>query len=212
MSSSAHSLGAPSRAARVLGSAGLMAALLLAGCAREAPDVREARKAAHDYLRALARRDVKEIGERSTCLASTNSFVGGRVLKVDAPRRIRMAALDSLARVAIYAQRSADSSWAKASEANADSLFRRARILSDQASIYRNAARAVPVSAAGAVLGRDTLLEIRTVRARVRYAGPVVGPRPVDKEEILRLLRAPGGKWIIFSKYLVEDDPAPEMI
>src|SRR5439155_9646965 len=114
--------------------------------------------------------------------------------------------------MAIYAQRSADSSWAKASEANANSLFRRARIRSDQASIYRNAARAVPVSAPGAELGRDTLLEIRTVRARVRYAGPVVGPRPVDKEEILRLLRAPGGKWIIFSKYLVEDDPAPEMI
>ena len=42
--------------------------------------------------------------------------------------------------------------------------------------------------------------------------GPLVGPRPVDKEEILRMLRVPGGKWIVFSMFLVADDPAPEMI
>lgn len=186
--------------------------LILAGCAREDPDVREARKAAHDYLRAVARRDVKEIGERSTCVASTTSFAGGRVLKVDPPRRIRMAALDSLARVSMYTQRSAESTWAKASEATADSLFRKALLVSHQAAVYRNAARAAPVSAPGVILGRDTMLETRTVRVRLRYAGPLVGPRPVDKEEILRMLRVPGGKWIVFSLYPVQDDPAPEMI
>jgi len=190
----------------------LVTVLILAGCAREDPETREARKAAHDYLRAVSRRDVKEIGERSTCLASTTAFAGGRVLRIDPPRWIRVGALDSLARASMLAQRSADSAWSRASEADADSLFRRARLLADRASVYRNAARAVPVSAPGVVLGRDTALETRSVRVRVRYAGPLVGPRPVDKEEILRLLRAPGGRWIVFSLYLVTDDPAPEMI
>ncbi|HEY3155936.1 MAG TPA: hypothetical protein VGK76_04815 [Candidatus Eisenbacteria bacterium] len=199
-------------AAWIIGAAGLITALIFAGCAREAPDVREARKAAHDYLRAVARRDVKEIGERSTCLASTTSFAGGRVLRVDPPRGIRMAALDSLVRVSVYTQRSADSAWAHANETDADSLFRRARLRSYQASVYRAAARAVPVSAPGAVVGRDTMLETRALRVRVRYAGPLVGPRPVDKEEILRMLRVPAGKWIVFSMFLVSDDPAPEMI
>ncbi len=209
MSSSARSFPA---AARIIGGAGIITALIFAGCTREPPDVREARKAAHDYLRAVARRDVKEIGERSTCLASTTSFTGGRVLRVEPPRGIRMAALDSLVRVSIYTQRSADSTWARASEADADSLFRRARLFSYRTSVYRNAARAVPVSAPGAVVGGDTLLETRSIRVRIRYAGPLVGPRPVDKEEILRMLRVPGGKWIVFSMFLVADDPAPEMI
>jgi len=199
-------------AAWIIGGAGLILALILAGCAREAPEVREARKAAHDYLRAVARRDVKEIGERSTCLTSTTSFTGGHVLRVDPPRGIRMAALDSLVRASIYTQHSADSAWARANEATADSLFRRARVLSYQASVYRNAARAVPASAPGAVVGRDTVLETRTIRVRVRYAGALVGPRPVDKEEILRMLRVPGGRWIVFSMFLVSEDPAPEMI
>ena len=108
--------------------------------------------------------------------------------------------------------RSADSSWARASDWNADSLFRWARVLSNRAAVYRNAVRAVPVSLPGSVVGSDSTLETRIVRARVRYAGPVIGPRPVDKEELLRLLRVRGGKWIVFSKYLVEDDPQPEMI
>ena len=56
------------------------------------------------------------------------------------------------------------------------------------------------------------MLETRIVHARFRYAGPLVGPRPVDKEEIVRLLRVPGGRWVVFSVYLAEDDPRPEMI
>ena len=45
---------------------------------------------------------------------------------------------------------------------------------------------------------------------RVRYAGPIIGPRPVDREMILRLLKAPQGKWIAFSLYTPEDDPKPD--
>jgi hypothetical protein len=190
----------------------LILGVLLGGCAREAPEVREVRKTTQDYLRALARRDVKEIAERSTCLASTNSIVGGRVLEIEPARQVRMGALDSLVGALARVQRSADSSWARASDWNADTLFRWARLLSNRSAVYRNAERAVPVSFPGAIVGRDSSLEIRAVRARVRYAGPLIGPKPVDKEEILRLLRVRGGKWIVFSKYLVEDDPRPEMI
>ena len=123
-----------------------------------------------------------------------------------------MGALDSLVGASARGQRSADSSWARASDWNADSLFRWARVLSNRAAVYRNAVRAVPVSFPGALVGSDSTLETRVVHARVRYAGPLIGPRPVDKEEILRMLRVRGGKWIVFSKYLVADDPRPSML
>lgn len=209
MRSSARSV--PAAAGLAIASALTLAALLV-GCARETPEVREVRKVTDEYLRALARRDVKEIAERSTCLVSTNSLVGGRVLRVEVLRRVRMGTLDSLTQISVRVQRAADSAWAQADEANADSLFRRARLVSNQASVYRNAARAVPLSAPGTVVGRDSILETRVVRARIRYAGPVIGPKPVDREQIIRLLRGPGGKWVVFSFYLVADDPRPEMI
>jgi hypothetical protein len=78
--------------------------------------------------------------------------------------------------------------------------------------VYRNASRAITLSAPGWVAGADSTVETRVVRARFRYEGPVIGPRPVDREELLRLLRAPGGRWIVFSVFVREDDPAPEMI
>ena len=186
-------------------------ALALAGCARETPDVREVRRATQEYLKALERQDLKQIADRSTCLVSTNSFVGGRVLAVESSRWLRMGDLDSLVRAGMTEQRSADSAWAYSGEATADSLFRLTRALSNKASVYRNAARAVPLSAPGAVVARDSLLELRSVRARFRYAGPVIGPRPVDREEIVHLLRAPAGKWIVFSVYLRDEDPTPDL-
>ena len=125
-------------AAGVLALASL-ALLLLADCSREAPDVREIRKSAEEYLKALSRRDVKDIAERSTCLVATNSFVGGRVLHVEPERRVGMAALDSLVRASFAAQRTADSVWSYADEAAADSLFRRARLWSNLASVVARA-------------------------------------------------------------------------
>ena len=185
---------------------------LALGCARESPGTREVRRAAERYLVALARRDLKEIAKRSTCLASINSLVGGRVLAVGPSREIRLATLDSLARVTMIQQRSADSAWSRTDEAGADSLFRRAQLLSRRASVFRNAARAAQASAPGLVLSRNTPLETRSLRVRIRYAGPIIGPGPVDREETMRLLRAPGGAWIVFSLFLAIDDPRPEMI
>ncbi len=76
----------------------------------------------------------------------------------------------------------------------------------------RNAVRAAQASSPGLVLSRKVLLETRSVRVRIRYAGPLIGPGPVDREEIMRLLRTPGGTWIVFSLYLAIDDPGPETI
>ena len=188
-----------------------MLLLVTAGCAREAPDVRDVRRSAQDYIRALQRRDVKQIADRSTCLVSSNSLVGGHVLRVEPSRWIPMGDLDSLVRVAMRSQRSADSVWAAATESTADSLFRLAREEANRSAVYRNAIRAVPLSAPHALVAPDSLLEIRAVRARFRYAGPVVGPKPVDREETVRLLRAPGGKWIVFSVYLRDEDPWPNL-
>jgi hypothetical protein len=185
---------------------------LAAGCSREAPDVRAVRKFTNDYIAALIRHDVKEVADRSTCLVSANSLVGGRVLSIQPPRRVRMGAIDSLARAEALAKRTADSLWTRASDATTDSLRHIARVISYRTLLYRNAARAVTLSAPGKVVASDSTLETRAVRARFRYEGPVVGPRPVDREEILRLLRAPGGTWVVFSVFLLEEDPAPEMI
>src|SRR4051812_12410787 len=186
-------------------------ALAMSRCAREAPDVREGRKSTQDYLRALQHKDLKQIAHRSTCLVATNSLVGGRILRIDPSRWARMGDLDSLVRASMTSQRVADSVWAYAKDATADSLFRLARVISNAASVYRNAVRAVPLSRPGALLSPDSTLEVRSVRARFRYAGPVIGPRPVDREETVHLLRAPGGRWIVFSVFLVEEDPLPDM-
>jgi len=173
--------------------------------------VREIRTAAQEYLKALERQDVKQIGDRSTCVVSTNSLTGARVLAVDPSRWVRMGDLDSLVRVGISQQALAEAAWAKAKDATADSLFGLARLRSNQASIYRNAVRAVPLSAPGSLVARDSLLEIRSVRARFRYAGPVIGPKPVDREEMVHLLRAPRGTWIVFSVFLRDEDPTPTL-
>jgi hypothetical protein len=196
---------------RLRRSAVLLVALLLSSCAREAPDVREIRTATQQYLKALERQDVKEIGDRSTCVVSTNSLTGARVLDVGPSRWVRMGDLDSLVRVGMTEQTAAEAAWSKAKDANADSLFQLARLRSNEASVYRNAVRAVPLSAPGVLVGRDSTLEVRSVRARFRYAGPVVGPKPVDREEVVHLLRAPRGTWIVFSVYLRDEDPTPEL-
>lgn len=190
----------------------LVALLLFAGCAREAPEVREVRKFTEDYFKALEKRDVNAIAQRSSCITPTNSLVGARVLVILPAQRVGMGVLETLVRRSFAEQKSADSLWRYATEANAESLFTRARHFSDLAALYRNAVRAVGLSAPGVAVPRDSTLEVRAIRARFRYAGPVVGPRPVDREELLRLLRAPTGTWVVFSVFPTDQDPGPEMI
>ena len=181
--------------------------MLLVGCAREAPEVREVKRAAQDYLSALAHRDLMEIQQRSTCIAAANSLTGGRVLSIEPLQTWSMGLLDSLVRTTSLAQRAADSLWSASGDATADSLFRRSRVLAIRASAYRNAIRATRLSNPSVLLDRGGRLEARLVRTRVRYSGPAVGARPVDREIFIRFLRAPGGKWIAYSFALPAEDP-----
>src|SRR5512144_929368 len=100
----------PPRSGAALAAAAILA-LLAGGCAREAPDVREVRTTTQEYLRALRLRDLKQIADRSTCLVSTNSLVGGSVLAIEPSSWVRMGDLDSLVGASMLAQRVADSVW-----------------------------------------------------------------------------------------------------
>jgi hypothetical protein len=186
------------------------AAVLFSGCSREAPDRREVRHAAKQYLSALARQDVAGVQRLATCVVGMTSVQGGQVLTIGEPRRVTLGTLDSLCAAIAVTHRSADSLWAGVDESKADSLFQVRRRLGYLESVYRNAIRAVDRSHPDTLFSASTALETRTLRVRVRYGGPLVGPSPVDREEILRLLRAPAGRWIAFSMFLTTDDPDPD--
>jgi hypothetical protein len=190
----------------------LSAALfLLAGCAREAPDVQAVRKASERYLRALVRKDVEEVKRTATNVVSMVSVAGGRVLAIGPAERCRLAALDSLLAATARDRNAVDSLWGRASDEAADSLFQRLRFLSRRYVTVRCAQRAAQASLPESLSTGAMPVELRRVRVRIRYAGDRVGPRPVDRELVLRLLRAGRGDWIVFSLYLPSDDPFPRL-
>lgn len=186
--------------------------LTLAGCSRESPELREVRMAAERYVDALARKDLEQIRARSTCVVPYQSLRGGNVLRIGDLHRVTIATLDSLTRETAEEHRAADSAWVVAPDSVRDRLSRQALTVGKLHFVYRSAVRAAALSRPDSVPGPDTPLETRTVRMRVRYAGEAVGPRPIDKELLLRLVRAPGGKWIAFSFYGEADDPRPERV
>lgn len=160
-------------------------------------------------MTALARKNFEEIRERATCLVAVQSIQGGNVLRIDPPRFIPLSALDSLATTSATAHRTADSLWIRGG-GDREALLANSRRAGRLHITYRNASRAVAASSAEVVQGSSMRLETRALRMRVRYAGPLVGPKPVDREMVLRMLRAPLGKWIAFSFYTADDDPKPD--
>ena len=180
------------------------------GCAREPQEVREVRLAAERYMTALARKNFEEIRERATCLVAVQSIQGGNVLRIDPPRFVLLSSLDSLATTSAASHRKADSLWISGVGGDREALLEASRRAGRLHITYRNASRAVAASSPEAVHGSSIRLETRAVRTRVRYAGPLVGPKPVDREIVVRMIRAPLGKWIVFSFYTAEDDPRPD--
>ena len=196
----------------VIIAASFAALLATAGCGRESQDVRGARLAAERYLDALARDEVSSLRAKSTCMVPSESVVGGTVLRVEKPRITSLATLDSLARSASATHRMLDSLWVLVPEAATDSLFLRSRIFARRHLLYRNALRAASLSRDGETPPNDAVIRTCRIRARIRYAGQFIGPKPIDRQHVLRLLAAPGGRWIVFSVHLREDDPRPEPI
>jgi hypothetical protein len=180
---------------------------LAAGCAREHPEVREARLAAERFVAALAGKDLAEVRQRATCVVSMQSVQGGNVLRVGPRRRLPVSSLDSLAASASVAHQKAESLWAQAESGDREAQFDDVRRTARQEITYRNAIRAIALSRSDVLHDSGTILETIAIRMRVRYAGSVIGPKPVDREMILRMLKAPSGKWIAFSLYTAEDDP-----
>ena len=183
---------------------------IAAGCAREPQDVHEARLAAERFVAAMAGKDLAELRERATCIVSLQSVQGGNVLRLGPARRVPISLLDSLTSSASATHQRAESLWARPGGGDKDAQFDEVRRAARVEVIYRNALRAIALSSPGVLNDSETLLETRAIRMRIRYAGPVIGPKPVDREMILRLLKAPAGKWIAFSLYAAEDDPQPD--
>ncbi|HEU4334017.1 MAG TPA: hypothetical protein VFT32_05930, partial [Candidatus Eisenbacteria bacterium] len=52
---------------------------------------------------------------------------------------------------------------------------------------------------------------LQSIRAHVvvRYAGPAVGPDRIERDMVVRLLRAPGGPWIVYAFDLASDPLGP---
>jgi hypothetical protein len=167
------------------------------------------RKASERYLQALGRKDLETLRTSASCVVSMNTLRGGKVLSIGPAERTRLRALDSLLAVTDVARRRADSLWSHASDAGADSLYQQLRFLARRYVVYRNAQRAAQVSLPESLITGPTPIELRRVTVRVRYAGELIGPKPVDREEILRLLRAASGRWIVYSLFLTPDDPIP---
>jgi len=183
---------------------------IVAGCAREPQDVHEARLAAERFVAAMAGKDLAAIRTRATCIVSLQSVQGGNVLRMGTVRRLPISLLDSLTSSAFATHQRAESLWAQPKGGDKDAQFDEVRRAARLEVIYRNALRAIALSNPGVLNDSKTLLETRAIRMRIRYAGAVIGPKAVDREMVLRLLKAPSGKWIAFSLYTAEDDPRPD--
>ena len=134
------------------------------------------------------------------------------MLRVEGPRTATVAMLDSLARSAAAAHRTLDSLWSLVPDDRVDSLFLRSQLSARRSVLYRNALRAVSLSLDGEEPPEGSVIRTCRIRARIRYHGSLVGPKAIDREHVLRLLTAPGGRWIVFSAHVRQDDPRPEPI
>jgi hypothetical protein len=132
------------------------------------------------------------------------------VLRVESPRVVPPAALDSLAAAAAAEAGDDSIAFAGATEVDADSLWLRQDAARRRAELYRDALAAASRSAGRH--GANNLLRACRVHVRIRWGGPLVGPQPVDREHILRLLAIPGGPWIVFSLLPRDRDPSGEPI
>jgi hypothetical protein len=183
---------------------------LAGGCSRETPEIKEVRLSAQRYMNALARKDLGEMRARSTCAVSYQWIRGGNVLRIGDVRRVAVRSLDSLRDAAAVRHRSADSAFVVADASRTEAAHQEALSVARLHSLYHNAIVALTKSNPDTLLGSDAIVETRAVRMRVRYSGTPVGKKPSDTEQVLRMVRAPQGKWIAFSFFSADEDPSPD--
>jgi hypothetical protein len=193
--------------------------LSAAACDRESAEIREARGAAASFVSALKSGDAARLRAMATCAVSSEGVRDARLRYFEPSRRVTLSQLDSL--LAVYAEehRRADSLYASApdSASNLEAHFERARDFGRRSAITRAARRAAERSVtpepttSAAARSAPAAATLRTVRAHllVRFAGPAVGPSPIDRDTILRLLRAPGGTWVVYAWDPAADVPPP---
>jgi hypothetical protein len=177
--------------------------------------VRDARSKVLEFTDALRARDDALLRSLATCVIETAGVRDARLRYLEPPRSIRFGALDSLSNLYAEAHRIADSLYAAAPDSAADleARFDRARSLARRAAATRAALRAAEQSGsstpARSASARDG--ELRSIRAHVlvRYGGVAVGPDPIDRDTLVRLIRAPGGGWVVFAFDLASDSPGP---
>jgi hypothetical protein len=163
-----------------------------------------ARYAAERYLAALAAHDDAAARTLASCQAGGPEFRGATLLRMGVSQSMSTRTLDSLAGAARDEERRAAAELAAAGEETADSLGLRADAMARRARMLGDAVRAASMSRAGRA---DSWVRVCRMRVRVRWAGPLVGPEPVDREHVLREVAAGGGPWIVFSLLARDRDP-----
>jgi len=192
-----------------------LAILPAAGCRTDPPDVRAAKRAVSEFLRHLRDHDEPALRARATCLIPSEAVRDARLRYVDPPRTIAIATIDSLVTHYAAGHLNADSLYTRTPDTDpeVESRFQSVREWGRRANTVRAARRAAARSAEG-VAGTPSDGPVKpclSVRAHVmvQYAGPAVGPDRIERDMVLRLLRAPGGPWIVYAFDLASDPPGP---
>lgn len=196
--------------------AGLLA-LALAGCRPDDPAVRDARLAVRHFVVALRAQNEAQLRSLATCVVEDAGVQDARLRRFESLHSIHLASLDSLAILYGQAQWIADSLYTAAPDSTSDleKRFERTREWARRAAMARAALRAADQSMAAAPTPKATSVvpnpALQTIRAHllVRYAGTAVGPAPIERDVVVRLLRAPGGPWVVYGFDLASDAPGP---
>ena len=193
--------------------------LVAAGCRPEDPAIHDARRALRHFTVALRAQNEAELRALATCVVEAAGVQDARLRHFESLRTIRLASLDSLAIRYGQAQWIADSLYTAAPDSTGDleKRFERTRNLARRAALTRAALRAADQSMAAlsapakASMPAGSNPILQTIRAHllVRYAGAAVGPAPIDRDVVVRLLRAPAGPWVVYGYDLASDAPGP---
>ena len=189
----------------------LLVSLSLSGCHSDPPMIRDAKVVAKEFSAALRRHDADRLRALAACIISTEGVRDARLRYLEPPLSIRAIALDSLAAHYASSHRMADSVYSSApdSAASLEARFEQSRSMARRAAVTRAALRAADQSRSYAAPRGD--VELMTIRAHVmvRFTGEAVGPDAIDRDTVVRLIRAPAGVWVVYAFDLASDSPGP---